>query len=142
MTAKQYLQQVKGLDNMIEAKLEQVERLRALATRVTTSFSHDKQGKGAARHEKTADIVCKIVMLEEKLNASIDTLVDLKAEVEEKIDEIPNDNYRLLLRLRYLNYKTWEDIASTIGYTPQWIYITHGRALQEFQKKFQRIDES
>ena len=53
MTAKQYLRQVKRLDDIVNAKLEQVHALRDLATRITSrpsvdgvqvSGNHDKTG--------------------------------------------------------------------------------------------------
>ena len=132
MTAKQYLQQVKGLDNMIEAKLEQVERLRALATRVTTAYTYTRQENGCK--DKMASIVCKIVDTMDKINASIDEFVKMKKETQQHIDAMQNENYRLLLELRYVNYKNWHEIADILGFTLRWTYTIHGRALIEFQK--------
>ena len=46
MTAKEYLRQLKTLDNMINAKLLEKERVRALATRVSTNLTEKVQGTG------------------------------------------------------------------------------------------------
>jgi len=134
MATKQHLRQIKQLDSMIDAKYEQIERLRTIATRVTTEYKHTKQKGGSKRYDKMADVVCKIVDMEKEINHRIDNLIDLKSSVQKQIDVIQNTDYQLLLTLRYLNYKNWEDIASTMGFTERWIYIMHGRALIEFQK--------
>ena len=39
MTAKQYLRQVKRLDNIINAKLEQIEKLRAMSINISRVMS-------------------------------------------------------------------------------------------------------
>ena len=46
MTAKEYLRQLKTLDNVINAKLLEKERIRALATKVTSNLGERVQGGG------------------------------------------------------------------------------------------------
>lgn len=133
MNAKQYLRQIRRLDNIINAKLEQVEMLRAMTTRMTTKLSSDKVQESNIP-DKMPTLICKIVDLEKEITNDIDKLIDLKTEVMRKIDSIQNDDYRLLLTLRYLNFKTWEQIAVEMGFTFQWVHELHKRALIEFEK--------
>jgi len=133
MTAKQYLRQVRRLDNIVNAKLEQVEMLRAMTTRMTTKLSTDKVQESNIP-DKMPTLICKIVDLEKEITNDIDQLIDLKTEVMRKIDSIQNDDYKLLLTLRYLNFKTWEQIAVEMGFTFQWVHALHKRALIEFEK--------
>ena len=53
MTAKEYLRQLKTLDNVINAKLLEKERMRALATKVTSNLSERVQGGGSGGIENT-----------------------------------------------------------------------------------------
>mgnify|MGYP000876554104 CR=1 FL=1 len=133
MTAKQYLRQVRRLDNIVNAKLEQVEMLRAMTTRMTTKLSTDKVQESNIP-DKIPTLICKIVDLEKEITNNIDKLINLKTEVMRKIDSIQNDDYKLLLTLRYLNFKTWEQIAVEMGFTFQWVHELHKRALIEFEK--------
>lgn len=133
MNAKQYLRQVRRLDNIVNAKLEQVEMLRAMTTRMTANLTTDKVQESNIP-DKISTLICKIVDLEKEITNDIDKLIDLKIEIMRKIDSIQNDNYRLLLTLRYLNFKSWEQIAVEMGFTFQWVHELHKRALIEFEK--------
>ena len=133
MNAKQYLRQVRRLDNIVNAKLEQVEMLMAMTTRMTANLTTDKVQESNIP-DKISTLICKIVDLEKEITNDIDKLIDLKIEIMRKIDSIQNDNYRLLLTLRYLNFKSWEQIAVEMGFTFQWVHELHKRALIEFEK--------
>lgn len=133
MNAKQYLRQVRRLDNIINAKLEQVEVLRAMATRMTAKLTANKVQESNTP-DKTEKLIVKIIDLEKEITNDIDKLIDLKTEVMRKIDSIQNDDYKLLLTLRYLNFKTWEQIAVEMKFTFQWVHELHKRALIEFEK--------
>lgn len=133
MNAKQYLRQVRRLDNTVNAKLEQVEVLRAMITRMTANLTTDKVQESNIP-DKISTLICKIVDLEKEIINDIDKLIDLKTKVMRKIDSIQNDDYRLLLTLRYLNFKTWEQIAVEMEFTFQWVHELHKRALIEFEK--------
>ena len=131
MTAKQYLRQVKRLDNLINAKLEQVDELRGIVTKITSKLDAVKVEKHNFV-DKTGTLISKIVDLEKEINKDIDKLIDLKAEVIENIDKVKNQDYRLLLTLRYLNYWTWEQIAVEMNYSYVHVHRLHSRALREF----------
>ena len=135
MTAKQYLRQVKRLDNIINAKLEQIEKLRAMSINISRVMSPDNI-RSQENRSKTEKIIVKIIDLEREVTNDIDRLVDLKREIMQKIDAMEDDNYKVLLTLRYLNFKTWEEIAVEMDYTFQWVHQLHKRALIEFEKKY------
>ena len=135
MTAKQYLRQVKRLDNIINAKLEQIEKLRAMSINISRVMSTDNI-RSQENRSKIEKILVKIIDLEREVTTDIDRLVDLKREIMQKIDAMEDNNYKVLLTLRYLNFKTWEEIAVEMGYTFQWVHQLHKRALIEFEKKY------
>ena len=57
-----------------------------------------------------------------------------QTELQEKIDALKNPDYRLLLTLRYINGKTWEQIAEDMDYTPFHVmHRMHPKALEYFQ---------
>ena len=126
MTAKEYLSQYQKLNVRINAKLEQLERLRELSTKVSPSSSSCAPG-GVS--DRVGAIVAKICDEENKINEMIDRLINLKSEIERTIAAVPDETYRTLLELRYINGKTFEQIADEMYYTYKWVCVLHGRAL-------------
>ena len=129
MTAKEYLGQAYRLDQRINSKLEQVLSLRELTTKATATMS-DMPGGGSRNVYKMQDIIGKIVDLENEINADIDKLVDLKREMVAVIKAVADPEYQTLLELRFLCFKTWEQIAVEMSYSIQHIYRLRDKALK------------
>jgi len=131
MTAKEYLEQARYLDQRINSKLTQVESLRSLATRVTTVYS-DMPHSPTPDNHKLEKIIAKIVDLENEIDTDVDSLVDLKKEIMNAVNAVENDKYRVLLEMRYLSYQTWEQIAVAMDCDIRQVYRLHGHALEKF----------
>ena len=124
MTAKEYLGQAYRIDQRINSKMEQIASLNLLAQKATTVFN-DMPGN------RMEDVIIKIVDMESEINADIDSLVDLKKEIAGVIRGVSNLEYQTLLELRYLCFKTWEQIAVQMGYGIDNIYKMHHKAMRE-----------
>lgn len=130
MTAKEYLSQAYRIDRRIDAKIEQVASLRNLATKATSTLS-DSAPSGSRNIHRMEDVIVKIIDFENDINAEIDSLVDLKREITSVIKAVPNLEYQTLLELRYLCFKSWEDIADEMNYSIQHIYRIREKAFKE-----------
>ena len=86
MTAKEYLLQAYLLEERIDSKLMQVERLRGLATKSTAIIRMDPGG-GSGDGDFMENTIIKIVDMEREISAEIDRLVDLKDEIMGVIDQ-------------------------------------------------------
>ena len=93
---KDYLAKAYRIDQRINSKLEQVSSLRALATKATVTFSDMPKGSGDVHSREK--IIVKIIDLEHGINADIDVLVDLKAEIIEKIKNSKIKNLQLVVQ--------------------------------------------
>ena len=129
MTAKQYLKQARYLDERINTKIAQVSSLHDLATKATSTLS-DMPGSPTRNTHRMEDIIIKILMLENEINADIDNLVDLKDEILSVIKAVDDEECRLLLEKRYLNFEQWEDIAAEMCTGVKNIYRLHDKALK------------
>ncbi len=129
MTTKEYLSQAFRLDQRINSKLEQVSSLRDLATKATASI-HAERVSGTKQRSPMENAIVKLIDLEHEIDADIDKLVDLKREIIEVINSVEQPEYHLLLELRYLSYKTWEEIAEMMNYSWRNIHYVHGKALR------------
>ncbi|MFN2939228.1 DUF1492 domain-containing protein [Lachnospiraceae bacterium YH-ros2226] len=130
MDAKAYLQQVMNIDQQINSRLEQLGRLKTLATHTTSTISDMPKAQGSV--SRMEDTIIKIITMEHEIDDEIDKLVDLKVEVRKQISLMEDARCRLILEERYLNGKTWEAIAASLNYTVRNVQILHGRALEEF----------
>lgn len=133
MTAKEYLNQAKTLDVLINAKQNELYALRLTATSVSSPKLGDKVKSGSTN--SAMQIVDKIIALQETINEEIDRLVDLKAEMREKIEKVYNPQFIALLTDKYLNGLKFEQIAEKMEVADKTVYRLHGQALQVFRKE-------
>ena len=129
MTAKEYLRQYRDADDAINAKLDQIHRLRELATKTTQTLTPDRV-RSSGEQDKVAAIVAKIVDIEREVDRDIDGLREIKRQVERAIAMVPDVKQRKVLARRYINGQTWERIAVDLDLSYQWVCELHGRALQ------------
>ncbi|WP_313120134.1 DUF1492 domain-containing protein [Proteiniclasticum ruminis] len=134
MNAKEYLSQALWLDQMIESKLEQLETLRGLSMKVTSSFRDDKVTGGNNEKSRMESTIVKVIELEEEINADFNRLIDLKKTIQDTINKMEDINYQLLLEMRYINGKNWEDIAQQLNYNNRTVFKVHGKALKQFER--------
>ena len=128
MTTKEYLSQAYRLDQRINSKLEQVVSLNELATKCTSTLTGMPCNPNHAT-STMADAITKIVDLQAEINRDIDSLVDLKRDMVRAIKAVGNPEYQTLLELRYLCFKTWEQIAVDMGYNVRHVYRLHDEAV-------------
>ena len=130
MTAKEYLGQAYRLDQRINSKLEQIRSLNELAAKCTSTIT----GMTKAPSHSTSmmeEAVGKIVDLQTEIDGDIGQLVDLKRDMVSIIKAVQNTEYQTLLELRYLCFKTWEQIAVAMDYSIQHIYRLRDKAVKE-----------
>jgi len=132
LSAKDYLSQAYRIDQRISSKLEQIRSLRALAEKASSTLSHAPPS-GTRNVHRMEDIIAKMVDLEAAINADLNRLVDLKREIVTVVKCVELPELQTLLELRYLSYKTWEEIAVELHFDIRHIYRLHGRALTEVE---------
>lgn len=138
MTAKEYLRQLKYLNAEIDTKYQELEQIRA-SIGIKASVTDDiGGGRSSNISDPTADVAIKINSLERYINRKIDKLIALRTKITKQIDGMDNQTYRTILICRYILMQPWDDIAETMGYSTQNCYIIHGKALQEFYRKYLR----
>jgi DNA-directed RNA polymerase specialized sigma subunit len=130
MTVNQFLAQAYNLDMRIKSKAEQIANLSELATVITTTLTGLPKVKNKDS-SVMAGTVAKIVDLQAEIDRDLERLVDLKREIVKAIKAVPHEESRVLLELRYLCYKSWEQIAVDLGYSIQHIYRMRKQALAQ-----------
>jgi RNA polymerase sigma factor (sigma-70 family) len=87
-----------------------------------TTNTSDSVGKLAA---KRADIIRDYEEIET-------SLMSKKMEIENLIDGLDDPRESVLLRLYYINGKTWQDVADEMGYSASMIFKLHKNAMRIF----------
>ena len=128
MTAKEYLSQAYRIDQRINSKLEQITSLRELAKKATSTLTDTPRSPNRG-NQSMENVIIKMIDLETEINADIDTLVDLKREIVTVIKGVESPEHQTLLELRYLCFKSWEQIAVDMGYNSKYIFHIHDSAL-------------
>ena len=120
---------------MIDFKCEQVNTLRSRLTSLGSPSTGDKV-QSSLDPDKFTNTMSKIIELEEKINADIDELVDLKRDAMNCIEKLNKDVEKLVLYKRYFNNKSFEQISVEMGYSWRQIHRIHGNALKNFDKVY------
>jgi DNA-directed RNA polymerase specialized sigma subunit len=129
MTNKEYLRQAYRLDQKINSDIEEVARLREMAGSISSPVMGDKVQTSRSGDAPFVRSIEKILLLEEKINREIDTLVDLKSQMREVIAAVPDTDERMVLRYRYIHNLTWEQIGNELNADKSTIRRWHGSAL-------------
>ncbi len=135
ITTKEYLRQTFKLDAQINSLIREIETMEAKATKVTTLLDPDRVEKSTGVCANSQEsLVVKMVDYKNLVNKKIDELIDLKINILAAIGKIDNPDQRTVLMLRYINLKSFEEIAVTMNYTYRHTTRLHGKALQSFEK--------
>ena len=119
MTAKEYLMQYRDAMRRTHAISDHIAELRAVCEQLRTEDGHRVALDKA---------VAELVDTQEKVQAEVVRLTRLETEVACTIDRAA-EPYRTLLYERYINGKTWEQIAVSMNYTYRRVTQLHGAAL-------------
>lgn len=123
-----YLEQVRRFDTMIQNKLIERQQWMEMATSITANTDGERVQSSGAK-EKMADAVIKCVDMESEIDNLVDKLVDTKKEVIQTIEQLASPIEYNLLHMRYIQYKTLQEIADHYRRDYGWAKTTHGRAL-------------
>ena len=129
MTTKEYLRQAYRLDQKINSDIEEVARLREMSGSISSPLMGDKVQTSHIGDAPFMRSMEKMMLLEEKINREIDTLVSLKSQMRDVIAAVPDTDERMVLRYRYIHNMTWEQIGNELNADKSTIRRWHGSAL-------------
>lgn len=137
--AKAYLNRIRLMDKKIDAMQDQLEWLKTTILRITPTLKEDVVSGGGSQ-DKLGDTMAKICDLKEEINREIDILVDERSHTIRLMNQMKTPEYFEILYKRYMEYKTYEEIAAEMHYGREWACRLHGRALQEFKRILEEFD--
>jgi DNA-directed RNA polymerase specialized sigma subunit len=105
------------LDQLIDAKIAERDRLKALATNVSSKPIDGMPFSNTNEVSQTMqNAVINLIMLEGELDKLIDTYIDKKQSVLDVLEKLPEAEYGVIHR-HYIRYMTWEQVAEDMNYS-------------------------
>lgn len=131
--AKAFLKQVEKLDMLITNKLIEKQQWKDIALGITANMDGERVQSSGSK-SKMADALNRCVDTETEIDSLVDRLVDLKKRVTEVIERLESPTEYNVLHMRYIQFKSLQEIADRYGKEYGWATTTHGRALANVQK--------
>ena len=129
MNARQWLLRAKRLDEEIEGLLETRDREKAKVTKITQTLSGS-----VVQSSKDPHKFDRLVDLEMQIDRAVDELIRVKAEVLAGIMKLEDGRHRKILRARYIDGMTFEEIAVAIKYSWKQTRRLHAAALVKMEE--------
>ena len=102
LKAKEFLQQVKKLNKMIENKQIEVEQWKDIANNTTANLTGERV-QSSGNPQKIANAIGRYIDLEKEINQCIDELIDTKKDVISVIEKLNATEYDILHKVYIQN---------------------------------------
>lgn len=142
MRAKEELVQLEEIERQIKMNLALVDHYRDMAAKCTATISDMPKGGGTG--DKVGSYALLAVEAEYRLDRLQDDYYKLTQEIKQTLDamttkdEATAENYRNILRYKYLCGMKWQEVADKMGYSLRHTTKMHGWALVEYEKVMQK----
>lgn len=135
--AAAYLKQYAAIKKQIEALEEERARLREITTRAGQNWSGAAQ-KRSGKHNAFDNVSIKISDIDYRVLRMIDNLRECLEMRLWLLDQMEDQEQRMILVYRYINGLSWEEIMHKIHFESTRTYELHGRALDSFWDIYQK----
>lgn len=119
-----------------QALRDELNQLRLQA--VPGAIRYDGSGIRGPDSDRMAEWVARIEKTERKLSKAIERCNAQRRTIEAGIGMIRDSRERIIIRRRYVNGEKFEDIADSIGYTRQYVYVLHRRGIKHYRSRRQQ----
>ncbi len=109
----QELQQLFYLNRLIDHEKERLEDLRNTLALQSPALTDMPKAPGA--RDKIGDVVPAIVDQEEEIENALLQYQEQRERLQRYIDSVPFPKIKLIMILRFIQQKTWQEVANAIG---------------------------
>lgn len=134
MNAKEYLGQIYYLDVKIKDKSAELETYRSNLYSIKTSTDYGMKVQHSYDEDKIANLINKITDTEDEINSMIDSLILDKVHIISTIDRIKEADVYDVLHKRYVQYKSFPEIADETHHSFRWVFNQHRKGLEQIEK--------
>ena len=131
MTPKEYLQRYKTAQKEAEDVELRITQLR-LRYAAPSAIEYSDMPRAHDSEHDLSDYMAKMDELTSYLVEKYKRCMGIEVDIYQRLDSMDRQEEREVLRYRYIDGMTWEQIAQRTGYVLRHIYRLHGNALQNF----------
>ena len=130
MEARSYLNQAYVLQRKMENTREELTKVEGLLLQ-GVSFE-EKLGSGD--NNKNERVIFRLLELKDKLMFQLDEFISSITEIAETINQLEDGNEITVLHKRYIQFKTFAQIAEEMNYSTRQTYRIHDNAVADVQR--------
>lgn len=130
---KRYLGQVRYIDQRIESKIRELDNLR----KNIPSASNWKVDN-VQESNRNRSFVDRLVALDGEITNEVDRLVDIRRKISREMSALKTSEAEIILRERYINLRSFSDIANFLCLSERHVKRLHGQALVEFETIYRK----
>ena len=134
MTALEYLSRPREIEERIRNREEKILALRSVASKTTTTLHLTAGCSSGSDDHKLENIVSEIDRLERENTQDEAELAALCIEINNRLDVLPKESHRTVLRLWYICGRPISEIADEMGYCEYYIKKLKRDALDALSK--------
>lgn len=139
MTGKEYLERLRRMRRTVNLLQENYNILKGDIYSLKAIDYSKTRVSGSHASDSMADLIAVLDEQKKELTKEWAGYIKLRAEATRYISLVSNQNYRLMLMMRYVNNKSWYAISKCIGYERTQTYRIHKEAINDFEEKFNEI---
>ncbi|MGI5986232.1 MAG: sigma factor-like helix-turn-helix DNA-binding protein [Oscillospiraceae bacterium] len=132
MTSKEYIAQAKHLDTLINCRLRELDYWRDMSRSICGSNFEVHYNPNRPTEAPFVKALGKIDEIQRDIDNKVSYLVEIREEINAAIDMLANREEQLLLRYRYLDGFSWEEISRMLCVSLRTVHRIHSSALQNF----------
>lgn len=137
MTAKEYLDNIRSIERRLKTKESELVKLqRDIVCLQAIDYSVERIS--GTKSSDISDKVAKLYALKAIVDAEWDKLIDLRQEARSYIVQMPSYQQQAVLIERYINVKSWEEVAASLNITERHIHRIHNKAVAAFAEVYYR----
>lgn len=132
MNNKQYLLQVRLLDEKIQANKEALDIQRDKLTSITSKL--DEAKVQSSNQVNFDEALAEVIDLENKIARDLCKYIELKYKILSEINAMEDNTLSIILFKRYILNKSLNQIAKELNYSYDHLRHLHLKALREFKR--------
>ena len=130
--ARKYLEYIQDAEEVIQNKMIEKFQLNCLMTSVTAPTDREAV-KTSGVSDKIGNLIPKLDEIERQIESLIESFVEAKLERIAVIETLGTGLEYKVLHRRYIQYQKLVDIASSLGYSYDYIREIHEKALEKVE---------
>lgn len=134
MTTKEYLSQIYLLNVKVKTKRQQAAELRNSIAGIS-GIDYTGIKVQTTPTPKMQEAIDRLISLEERIAQEILEMEQKKEKIVSQINRLRSPLHIQILKMRYLDFFGWEEIAERTKYSVRQVHRLHENALREFRER-------